>query len=322
MISILQPSSARVREIAASALIFTVALCPLLLTSDYLRFVAVLILINAIAATGVNISMGYCGLVSVGHAGFLGIGAYIAAFMLNHVSSDAFLAVITSGLAAAIAGVIIGLPSLRLNPLYIAMVTFGFGQAVNLVAINWIAVTGGPNGLGVNVPTLFSKEFSGTALYVGIALVFVLCLWISRSIKASRLGRAFLAIKESEIAGKSMGVHVDLYKIIAFTIGAMMGGVAGGLYALVSGYVNPDAFVFQVSILLVTMCIVGGLGQLYGPVIGACIFTILPEVLRPFAEYKEFFSGIALLAFLVLMPRGLTSFGEKWSRQLLLGRRT
>jgi branched-chain amino acid transport system permease protein len=311
---------ARLREVLVPALILAWILCPLLLTSDYLRFVAVLILINAIAATGVNISMGFCGLVSVGHAGFLGIGAYIAAFMINYVSTDAAIAVIAGGLSAGVAGIVIGLPSLRLNPLYIAMVTFGFGQAVNLIAINWIRVTGGPNGLGVNAPTLFGIDLTNTMLYVGVAMTFMLCLWIATCTKKSRLGRAFLAVKESEIAAKSMGVSVDRYKISAFTISAIMGGVAGGLYALVSGYVNPDAFVFQISILLVTMCIVGGLGQLYGPIVGAVIFTVLPEVLRPFAEYKEFFSGILLLAFLVLMPRGLAALVEKWALSSAQGR--
>src|SRR3979490_3268943 len=141
------------RRLLAGAWIVLLTLCPLLLTSDYLRFVAVLILINAIAATGVNISMGFCGLVSVGHAGFLGIGAYIAAFMINYVSTDAAIAVIAGGLSAGVAGIVIGLPSLRLNPLYIAMVTFGFGQAVNLIALNWIEGTGGANGFAAGPPT-------------------------------------------------------------------------------------------------------------------------------------------------------------------------
>lgn len=301
----------RMTRLLLAAFVIVLTLCPLLLTSDYLRFVAVMILINAIAATGVNISMGFCGLVSVGHAGFLGIGAYVTAMLINYFSSNALTAVIAGGLSAGLAGIVIGLPSLRLNPLYIAMVTFGFGQAVNLIAINWIKVTGGPNGLGVNAPMAFGMELGNTALYIGAALVFMLCLWISACIKTSRLGRALLAVKESEIAATSMGIAVDRYKIIAFTISAVMGGIAGGLYALISGYVNPDAFVFQISILLVTMCIAGGLGRLSGPITGAIIFTVLPEVLRPFAEYKEFFSGIVLLGFLILMPRGLGSLVEK-----------
>lgn len=294
------------RRIAAAAMIL-LTLSPLLLGSDYLRFVAVLILINATAATGVNLSMGYCGLVSVGHAGFLAIGAYSAAVVLAHISTDVVVAIMAGAAAAGVVGLIIGLPTLRLNPLYIAMVTFGFGQATNLVALNWIEVTGGPNGIGVNPPTVFGAEASNTALYLTAAIIFLVVMWVASRTGQSRLGRAFLAIKESEIAARSMGIPVERYKLIAFAMSSIMGGAAGGVYALVSGYVNPDAFVFQVSVLLVTMCVAGGLGRLSGPVIGAAILTILPELLRPFAEYKELFSGIVLLGFLILMPRGLAA---------------
>jgi branched-chain amino acid transport system permease protein len=297
-------------------------LSPLLLGSDYLHFVAVLILINAIAATGVNLSMGYCGLVSVGHAGFLAIGAYVAAFVVNQISSNALLAIFAGAMAAGLSGVVIGLPTLRLNPLYIAMVTFGFGQATNLVTVNWIEVTGGPNGLAVNVPTILGFELSNTALYLTTAALFLGSLWVAYCTGQSRLGRAFLAIKESEIAARSMGITVERHKMIAFVMSSVMGGVAGGLYALVSGYVNPDAFVFQVSVLLVTMCVAGGLGQLFGPIIGAAILTILPELLRPFAEYKELFSGVILLGFLILMPRGLASLIGRWIDAFRVRRRT
>jgi branched-chain amino acid transport system permease protein len=309
------------RGIVGAAIVL-LTLSPLLSGSDYLRFVAVLILINAIAATGVNLSMGYCGLVSVGHAGFLAIGAYIAAFVVNHVSSNAVLAIFAGAVASGLVGVVIGLPTLRLNPLYIAMVTFGFGQATNLVAVNWIDVTGGPNGLSVNTPTILGFEASNTTLYLIAVVLFLGSLWVAYSTTQSRLGRAFLAIKESEIAAKSMGIAVERYKMIAFAIGSIMGGLAGGLYAVVSGYVNPDAFVFQISVLLVTMCVAGGVGRLSGPIIGAAILTILPELLRPFAEYKELFSGFILLGFLILMPRGLASLIGKWLDASGIKRRT
>src|ERR1700733_15904014 len=167
------------RRSLVAAGIALLTLCPLLLGSDYLRFVAALILINAIAATGINLSMGYCGLVSVGHAGFLVIGAYVAAFFINHVSTSAVLAIAGGAVAAGAAGVVIGLPTLRLNPLYIAMVTFGFGQAANLVAVNWIEVTGGPNGLAVNPPTILGFEASATSLYLTAAALFLASLWVA-----------------------------------------------------------------------------------------------------------------------------------------------
>ncbi|MDB5604626.1 MAG: amino acid/amide transporter rane protein 2, family, amino acid/amide transporter [Bradyrhizobium sp.] len=293
-----------VKGAATAAILLAVGLLPLF-GSDYLRFVAILILINTIAATGVNLSMGYCGLVSVGHAGFVALGAYVAAFCINHLTDNVVVALIASALTAGSAGLIIGLPTLRLNSLYIAMVTFGFGQAINLIAVNWIEVTGGPNGLQVNVPSLFGQELSNTALYLTTVVLCAVSIWVARSTSRSRLGRSFLAIKESEIAAQSMGIGIARYKTIAFGMSAVLGGVAGALYALASGYVNPDAFVFQISVLLVTMCVAGGLGTVAGPIVGAIILTILPEFLRPFAEYKELFSGLILLAFLVLMPRGI-----------------
>jgi branched-chain amino acid transport system permease protein len=153
--------------------------------------------------------------------------------------------------------------------------------------------------------TLRGEPLPMNAVYLMTAALCFATLYVTRNIMRSRLGRAFVAIRDSEIAGQSMGVSISRYKTIAFGIGALFGGLSGGLYALAAEYVNPDAFVFTVSITYVTMCVVGGLGTLAGPVVGASILTLLPELLRPFAEYKEFLSGLVLLAFLVLMPKGL-----------------
>jgi branched-chain amino acid transport system permease protein len=285
----------------AVAAVFSVPL----VAGEYVRFVLLMVLINVIATTGVNLSMGYCGLVSVGHAGFVAIGAYVTTLLMVQWNVPFPVSLAAGTVAAGIAGVVIGLPALRLSPLYIAMVTFGFGQAVNYVALNWIELTGGPNGMAVPPPTLFDDILSNGAIYAMTAGFCLLTLWVAWNIARSRLGRAFIAIRESEIAAQSMGVKVATYKTIAFGIGALFGGLAGGLYAFASGYVNPDAFVFLVSIMYVTMCVAGGLGTVLGPVIGGILLTLLPELLRPLAEYKEVLSGIVLLAFLVLMPRGL-----------------
>lgn len=292
------------KTIATLAAMAAVCAVPFIV-GDYARFVVLLVLINIIAATGANVSMGYCGLVSVGHAGFVAIGAYITTLLMVHWDLH-FLAALAMGtLAAGAAGVVIGLPALRLSPLYIAMVTFGFGQAVNLIALNWVEVTGGPNGIPVPPATLRGEPLPMNAVYLMTAAFCFAALYVTHNIVRSRLGRAFVAIRDSEIAGQSMGISISRYKTIAFGIGALFGGLSGGLYALAAEYVNPDAFVFTVSITYVTMCVVGGLGTLAGPVVGASLLTLLPELLRPFAEYKEFLSGLVLLTFLVLMPRGL-----------------
>jgi ABC-type branched-subunit amino acid transport system permease subunit len=273
--------------------------------SSFARFVIEMMLINAIATIGVNIGMGFCGLVSIGHAGFAAIGAYVCTLLMLHWDIPYLVALPLGAVAAALTGVAIGVPALRLSPLYIAMVTFGFGQAVNYLIVNWIEVTRGPNGITVPEVTWLGAAMSADGLFALVVGLFAVLFWLSWNIRRTRLGRAFMAVRDSTIAAQSMGIPVARYKTIAFGLSAFYGGVAGGLYAAVSGFINPEAFTFGVSISYVTMCVVGGLGTLIGPLVGALLLTLLPELLRPLAEYKEFMTGIILLAFMVLMPGGL-----------------
>jgi branched-chain amino acid transport system permease protein len=274
-------------------------------------FLAEMVLINAIATMGVNIGMGFAGLVSIGHAGFAAIGAYVCTLLMVHWDIPYLIALPAGAVAAAAAGVVIGVPALRLSPLYIAMVTFGFGQAVNYLVVNWIELTRGPNGMTVPEITAFGTALSPQGIYLLVVIVFAVLLWLSWNVRRTRMGRAFLAVRSSTIAAQSMGIPVARYKTIAFGLSALYGGVAGGLYAAVSAFINPDAFTFGVSISYVTMNVVGGLGTLSGPLIGAALLTLLTELLRPFAEYKEFLTGVILLLFLVLMPSGLIGLGRR-----------
>jgi branched-chain amino acid transport system permease protein len=282
----------------------------------FMLFVAEMVLINAIATMGVNIGMGFAGLVSIGHAGFAAIGAYVCTLMMVHWDVPYFVALPIGSVVAAAAGVIIGVPALRLSPLYIAMVTFGFGQVVNYVVVNWIELTRGPNGITVPELTFFGAAASPHAIFVMVVVIFAALLWLCWNVRRTRIGRAFLAVRDSTIAAQSMGIPVARYKTVAFALSSFYGGVAGALYAVVSGFINPDAFTFGVSISYVTMNVVGGLGSLSGPVIGALVLTLLPELLRAFAEYKEFLSGIVLLLFLVLMPSGVIGMGRQVAGRL------
>ena len=296
------------------------ALIPLTLPR-YPRFVLSLSLVNAIAAMGVNLSMGYAGQVSVGHAGFAAIGAYATAILMTRLGVSFWLTLPIGASLAGLLGFLIGLPALRLNPLYIAMVTFGFGQVMGYVSVNWIELTNGPNGLSVPPITVGEYAFSPNSFYYVIAAVFLFLLWLSRNLILSRVGRCFIALRESELAAQAMGVHLAKYKTIAFAVGAFYGGVSGSLYAGLSEFVNPDAFVFLVSILYLTMNVIGGMGTLAGPVLGALIFTVIPEILRPFAEYKEFLSGGLLLVFLIFLPQGIVGMvGEAARRTPWLSR--
>lgn len=279
-------------------------LFPLLLP-PYPRFVMSLTLVNGIAAMGVNLSMGYAGQVSIGHAGFAAIGAYSTALLMGRLGLSFWATLLVGGVLAGLLGFLIGLPALRLNPLYIAMVTFGFGQVINYLSLNWISLTNGPNGLAVPPISVGSYAFSPHSFYYVIAAAFLLLFWVSQNLVLSRLGRGFIAIRESELAAEAMGIHLAKYKTIAFAVGALYGGISGSLYAGLAEFVNPDAFVFLVSILYLTMNVVGGMGTLTGPILGAAIFTVIPELLRPFAEYKEFLAGGFLLAFLIFLPQGI-----------------
>jgi branched-chain amino acid transport system permease protein len=276
-------------------------------------------IINAIAAVGVNIAMGFAGLVSIGHAGFAAIGAYTTTLLMIHWNVP-FLAALPAGAAAAgVAGIAVGLPALRLSPLYIAMVTFGFGQAVALVALNWLEVTRGPNGLTVPEPTWFGMPLSAGDLYALSVALLVLAFALSWNIRRTRFGRALMALRSSPILAQSVGIPVARYKTIAFAVSGFYGGISGGLYAAIAGFINPEAFSFGVSINYVTMTVVGGIGTLSGPVIGAFVLTLLPEALRAYAEYKEFVAGLILLVFIVVLPGGLVGFGRNLIGRLLRG---
>jgi branched-chain amino acid transport system permease protein len=283
---------------------------------SFVLFVAEMVLINAIATMGVNIGMGFAGLVSIGHAGFAAIGAYVCTLLMVHWNVPYLIALPVAGVAAAVAGVLIGVPALRLTPLYIAMVTFGFGQVVNYLVVNWIELTRGPNGMTVPEITVLGAALSPEAVFLLVVAVFAALVWLSWNIRRTRVGRAFMAVRDSTIVARSMGIPVARYKTIAFALSSFYGGLAGGLYAAVSGFINPDAFTFGASISYVTMNVVGGLGTLSGPLLGALLLTLLPELLRPFAEYKEFLTGVVLLLFLVLVRGGLVGIGRELAGRL------
>ena len=270
------PTPAGLRPVIPLLAIAAGAACLLLVGvrgDGFTLFLAEMVLINAIATMGVNIGMGFAGLVSIGHAGFAAIGAYTCTLLMVHFDVPYPLALLIGAVAAAFAGVVIGVPALRLSPLYIAMVTFGFGQAVNYLVVNWIELTRGPNGMTVPEITLLGSPVSPQGIFLMVVLVFAALLWLSWNIRRTWMGRALMAVRDSTIAAQSMGVPVAYYKTVAFGISAFYGGLAGGLYAAASGFINPDAFTFAVSVNYVTMNVVGGLGTLSGPLIGALLLT-------------------------------------------------
>jgi branched-chain amino acid transport system permease protein len=297
-------------RLGAAALAVALAGAPLYLPS-YPLFVLSLGLVYAVAVLGVNLVMGYAGLVSLGHAGFAAVGAYVAAIAMAELGLSFWIALPLSGLAAAACGVVLGLPSLRLGPLHVAMVTFGFGWVIVLVAQNWLDVTNGPNGLAVAPPRAFGIDLYAPDFHVAVVAITLALFILARNLVASVHGRALMAIRESEMAAQAMGVDLAFYKTLAFALGALYAGLSGALFAGLSHFVNPDAFHFGVSILYVTVAILGGMGYLAGSAIGGVLMAAMPEVLRGTGEFKDLLTGSLLLLLLIFLPHGLAGFADR-----------
>lgn len=294
----------RAAGLGIALLLLLCLLAPALLPT-YPLFVLSLAIVNIIAVLGVNLVMGFAGQISLGHAGFAAIGGYATALLVVNHDVSFWIAVALGGLLAAAFGYIVGLPALRLGPLYVSMVTFGFGLIVVIIVQNWYELANGPNGMVVPPPELFGYELFPRQFHIPIVLIAAGLFLLARNIVDSRHGRAFIAIRENELAARGMGINLAHYKTTAFAIGAFYAGISGGLLAGLSQFVNPDAFVFPVSILYVTMGILGGIGTLAGAAVGGLMLTVLPELLRGAAEYKDFLTGLLLLLLLIFLPRGL-----------------
>lgn len=268
------------------------------LNAYYLQIV-VLIGINVILAASLNLINGVTGQFSLGHAGFLAVGAYVSAFTSLTLGLSSSLALplplLTGGLAAALAGLAVGVPTLRLRGDYLAIATLGFGEIIRVIILNTDAV-GAARGLG-GIPIL-----AGFGAVFGCAALCLVMLW--RLVYSPR-GSAFFAIREDEVAAAAMGIDTTRYKILAFTIGAFWAGVAGGLLAHFIGYLHTNSFTFLRSVEIVVMVVLGGLGSLTGCVLAAAILTILPEALRFGAEYRMVIYALLLIAIMLTRPSGL-----------------
>jgi branched-chain amino acid transport system permease protein len=269
----------------------------------YWLFISYDIGINIILAVSLNLINGYTGQFSLGHAGFMAVGAYTAAVItnqfgeLNPVCAVAvFLgALLAGGLLAAFAGLLVGLPTLRLRGDYLAIVTLGFGEIIRVVFQN-LQTIGGARGLSVMhgwTNFFWAFGFAALTVYVVTALVH------------STYGRGFIAVRDDEVAASAMGVNPTRYKVTAFVIGAFFAGIAGGLYAHSKQFITPGGFNFMQSIAIVVMVILGGMGNTLGVILAAILLTLLPEFLRPVAEYRMIIYSLMLIVLMLTRPQGL-----------------
>ena len=251
--------------------------------------------INVIVTVGLNILVGYTGQISLGHAGFFAIGAYGTVLLMTNLHFPFLLALICGGLIAAFFGFILGLPALRLEGPYLAIATLGFGMAITQVIGRW-QVFGGR--MGLEVPDLSLGPFvidTDRQLYFVVVTIAFLLILAARNLMKTRVGRAFIAIRDSDIAAETMGVNLTLYKTLAFAVSAFYAGVAGGLFAFLLGFINPSTFNFILSIYFLAFVIVGGLGSIFGSIMGGVVMTWLMLTLDKVQELP--YIGAVLVSF-------------------------
>ena len=274
----------------------------------YVVFLTTLMLVNGIVAIGLNLLTGYTNQLSFGHAGFVAIGAYTGALVTIHAPAlPVPFTLLLAGLVTALVGLALGIPCLRLEGLYLAMATLAFGFVVLEAILNLDWLTRGADGLRVPPPSLVTPLTSETARYFLVAAVTAVMVAAAVSLVRTRTGRAFLAIRESEIAAQASGVDVARYKTVAFVVSAFYTGVAGGLFAFVVGFLSPDGFDVFVSVDYLVMVIVGGLASVPGSLVGAAVVTLLNDWLARFQNYRPLIFGGVLVAVMLFMPGGIAS---------------
>lgn len=263
--------------------------------SAYYLQIIILVGINIIMASSLNLITGFTGQLSIGHAAFMSVGAYASALVTLKLGLPFFVSLLCGGLVAAFFGILIGIPTLKLKGDYLAIATLGFGEIVRIVFLN-LEITGGAVGLrGIPKDT--------TLLWVIISVLVT--LFVLYRIIRSRVGRALIAIREDETAAESMGINTTYYKILAFGVGAFFAGLGGGLFSHYFRYIQPNSFGFLKSIEYLCMVVLGGLGNMWGSIIGAAALTAIPEFLRASADYRQLFYGAILVIMMRLRPQGI-----------------
>lgn len=250
---------------------------------------------NALLALSIWLTLA-CGLLSIANAAFMGIGAYASALLTVNFGVPFPLALAAGMAAPALMAFIIGKPTLRLSGVYLAMATLAFGEVVRIVVLNTGDITGGALGLN-GIPQL--------TRWWHVALALVIALLVLWRLRRSRVGRAFETIREDETAADLMGINVNAYKMLAFVLGAALAGLAGALDAHLTFYIGPNEYGFSRAVDILTMAILGGIGSLTGPVIGATLLTVLPEALRSLQHFRLVFNGLILILIVLFLPRGI-----------------
>lgn len=285
---------------AGLAGVLIAVLAPFVNATPYALSVLTSAAIFVMLAAGLNIVVGYCGLLDLGYVAFFAVGAYTSGVLATRLHLPLVATVPAVLVVTVIAGIVIGAPTLRLRSDYLAIVTLGFGEIIRITANN-LDVTGGPSGI-YGIPGLAGNPV--VFYYVTVAVVCLAVLGAAR-LGRSRLGRAWRFVREDEDAAEAMGVHTYRVKLAAYIAGAIWGGLAGVLFAAQLSAISPTSFTFLQSALVLMAVVLGGMGSIPGVVVGAIVISLLPEVLRDLADYRFFLFGILLIVVMLLRPQGL-----------------
>jgi branched-chain amino acid transport system permease protein len=317
--------------VAVTALIAAAVMAPLWVWNPYQLHTLIMAGIFAVLALSLNLLLGYTGQLSLGHAAFFGMGAYASALLSVKLEWSPWLGLVAALAVPALAGYAIGRLALNLRGAYFVLLTVSFAGVMSLVSVNWMDLTNGPLGipgippLEVAVPDLPALSFRSKPAYYYLVLTAVLGSYaVCRALVRSRIGRALVALRENETLAESVGIDGTHYLVLAAVISAAMAGGAGGLYAHYTRFVSPEVFLFTYTVTMVIMVVAGGKGTLAGPIVGAVIFTVLPEALRALTswQWQMLLYGVLLVATLFFLPRGIVpALAERMRPGMLEGGR-
>lgn len=311
------------RRVAAGAGLvgFALAVPWLLGGYNYVVYLLNLAMVYSIAALGLNLLLGVAGQVSIGHAGFMAVGAYTSALLVTKAHWPFLAAAVAAVLLACLIGVVVGLPALRLSGFYLAIATMAFGIVMAQLPANLDALTGGPQGIrGIPAPAIGPLAFNTPRRFYYLALgAMALSVWMAANLLQSRTGRAMLALRDSELAAQALGIHISRYKSLAFVISAGLTAAAGALYAHLVGFISPADFNLMLSLELMAMIVIGGLGSVWGGLAGALFMTFVPRLFARTESAMAVFMGVAVIVAVLALPGGLVGLtaqaASRWARQ-------
>lgn len=295
-------------SIGSALMIFAIAF-PFLF-STYQTNIMITALMYVVLGLGLNIVVGLAGLLDLGYVAFYAVGAYTYALLHHHFGLGFWVVLPIGGLLAALFGILLGIPVLRLRGDYLAIVTLGFGEIIRLILENWGSFSQGPSGVAnIARPGLFGIELSlnmaiNYTYYIMVLFVIITIFFVNR-LQDSRLGRAWIALREDEIACQAMGIDKMKTKLVAFSLGAFWAGIIGVVFAAKTTFINPASFTFLESAIILSIVVLGGMGSIIGVIIGALVLILMPEYLRALSEYRMLAFGAILVCMMVFRPQGI-----------------